>query len=210
MTGKKLFFLLFHWQFSFSLSLSLSGYSQCFLIFDRVGIEIPKLEVRYEHLKVEAEAYIGSRALTSFFKFFINKLEVTVDFFFYRFLLTCMKKGLFLSVLTWLLLVLKSILHCLHLLSSRKKQLSTLRDVSGTIRPCRWEAMPFSLLPSFKFGFWFIIHLFIYYMQNDIAVGSSKFWKDYTFVSIGRKLNRDLKVKVLNSSLRFKLYVLVY
>ncbi|MBA0807504.1 hypothetical protein Gohar_023308 [Gossypium harknessii] len=94
--------------FAVSLAIfffSLLGCSQCFLISDRVGIEIPKLEVRYEHLKVEAEAYIGIRALPSFFNFFINKLE--------------------------------SILHCLHLLSTRKKQLSILRDVSGTIRPCR-------------------------------------------------------------------------
>ena len=46
-------------------------------MFVRVGIEIPTLEVRFEHLRVEAEAYIGSRALPSFFNFFINKLEVT-------------------------------------------------------------------------------------------------------------------------------------
>ncbi|XVF74663.1 hypothetical protein PTKIN_Ptkin13bG0129500 [Pterospermum kingtungense] len=72
---------------------------------DRVGIEIPMLEVRFESLRVEAEAYIGSRALPSFLNFFINKLE--------------------------------SILHYLHLLSSRKKHLSILRDVSGIIRPSR-------------------------------------------------------------------------
>ncbi|TYI14672.1 hypothetical protein ES332_A08G135800v1 [Gossypium tomentosum] len=42
---------------------------------DRVGIEIPKLEVRFEHLKVKAEAYIRSRALPSFFNFFINYLK---------------------------------------------------------------------------------------------------------------------------------------
>ncbi|XP_022777146.1 pleiotropic drug resistance protein 1-like [Durio zibethinus] len=72
---------------------------------DRVGIEIPTLEVRFEHLRVDAEAYIGSRALPSFFSFFINKLE--------------------------------SILHHLHLLSSRKKHLSILRNVSGIIRPSR-------------------------------------------------------------------------
>ncbi|GMI91873.1 pleiotropic drug resistance 12, ATP-binding cassette G40, PLEIOTROPIC DRUG RESISTANCE 12 [Hibiscus trionum] len=72
---------------------------------DRVGIEIPKLEVRYENLRVDAEAYVGNRALPSFSNFFINKLE--------------------------------SILHTLHLLSSGKKHVSILRDVSGIIRPCR-------------------------------------------------------------------------
>ncbi|KAK8678825.1 hypothetical protein V6N13_144306 [Hibiscus sabdariffa] len=74
-------------------------------LMDRVGIEIPKLEVRYQNLRVEAEAYVGSRALPSFFNFFINKLE--------------------------------SILHTFHLLSSRKKHVHILRDVSGIIRPCR-------------------------------------------------------------------------
>ncbi|KAK8584752.1 hypothetical protein V6N13_138701 [Hibiscus sabdariffa] len=42
---------------------------------DRAGIEIPKLEVRYQNLRIEAEAYAGSWALPSFFNFFINKLE---------------------------------------------------------------------------------------------------------------------------------------
>ncbi|TYI81108.1 hypothetical protein E1A91_D05G132600v1 [Gossypium mustelinum] len=100
---------------------------------DRVGIEIPKLEVRYEHLKVEAEAYIGSRALPSFFNFFINKLE--------------------------------SILHCLHLLSTRKKQLSILRDVSGTIRPCRMT----------------------------LLLGPPSSGKTTLLLALAGKLNRDLK-----------------
>ncbi|MBA0594844.1 hypothetical protein Gorai_011735, partial [Gossypium raimondii] len=106
---------------------------KCFLISDRVGIEIPKLEVRYEHLKVEAEAYIGSRALPSFFNFFINKLE--------------------------------SILHCLHLLSTRKKQLSILRDVSGTIRPCRMT----------------------------LLLGPPSSGKTTLLLALAGKLNRDLK-----------------
>ncbi|KAK1576082.1 hypothetical protein Q3G72_010784 [Acer saccharum] len=43
--------------------------------FDRVGIELPKIEVRFEHLNVEAEAYVGSRALPTFFNFSINIIE---------------------------------------------------------------------------------------------------------------------------------------
>ncbi|KAB2081396.1 hypothetical protein ES319_A05G129400v1 [Gossypium barbadense] len=78
---------------------------------DRVGIEIPKLEVRYEHLKVE------------------------------------------------------SILHCLHLLSSRKKQLSILRDVSGTIRPCRMT----------------------------LLLGPPSSGKTTLLLALAGKLNRDLK-----------------
>ncbi|KAG8379880.1 hypothetical protein BUALT_Bualt07G0135300 [Buddleja alternifolia] len=42
---------------------------------DRVGIDLPTIEVRFENLKVDAEAYVGSRALPSFINFFINMLE---------------------------------------------------------------------------------------------------------------------------------------
>ncbi|KAI9160500.1 hypothetical protein LWI28_008724 [Acer negundo] len=42
---------------------------------DRVGIDLPKIEVRFEHLNVEAEAYVGSRALPTFFNFSINIIE---------------------------------------------------------------------------------------------------------------------------------------
>ncbi|EOY20315.1 Uncharacterized protein TCM_046215 [Theobroma cacao] len=33
---------------------------------DRVGIEIPTIEVRSEHLVVEGDVYVGSRALNSY------------------------------------------------------------------------------------------------------------------------------------------------
>ncbi|CAL5439940.1 unnamed protein product [Camellia sinensis] len=72
---------------------------------DRVGIEIPRIEVKFERLKVEAEAYVGSRALPTFFNFSVNILE--------------------------------GFLNYLHMLPSRKKQLSILNDVSGIIKPCR-------------------------------------------------------------------------
>ncbi|CAL5361430.1 unnamed protein product [Camellia sinensis] len=42
---------------------------------DRVGIEMPRIEVKFERLKVEAEAYVGSRALPTFFNFSVNILE---------------------------------------------------------------------------------------------------------------------------------------
>ncbi|KAK7839281.1 abc transporter g family member 40 [Quercus suber] len=42
---------------------------------DRVGLELPTIEVRFEHLNVEAEVYIGSRALPTIFNFFVNMLE---------------------------------------------------------------------------------------------------------------------------------------
>ncbi|KAI9100833.1 hypothetical protein K1719_024195 [Acacia pycnantha] len=42
---------------------------------DRVGIEIPTIEVRFEHLNVEAEAHVGSRAMPTFINFVVNIFE---------------------------------------------------------------------------------------------------------------------------------------
>ncbi|XP_050366568.1 pleiotropic drug resistance protein 1-like [Argentina anserina] len=42
---------------------------------DRVGLDFPTTEVRFEHLSVEAEAYVGSRALPTILNFYINILE---------------------------------------------------------------------------------------------------------------------------------------
>ncbi|GKV35777.1 hypothetical protein SLEP1_g43996 [Rubroshorea leprosula] len=72
---------------------------------DRVGIEIPTIEVRFKHLKVEGEAYVGSRALPTFINSVWNMLE--------------------------------GFLSALHLISSRKKHLTILNDVSGIVKPGR-------------------------------------------------------------------------
>uniref|UniRef100_A0A2K2B8V3 ABC transporter domain-containing protein n=2 Tax=Populus trichocarpa TaxID=3694 RepID=A0A2K2B8V3_POPTR len=72
---------------------------------ERVGIEFPTIEVRYENLNIEAEAYVGSSALPSFAKFIFNIIE-----------------GFFIA---------------LHVLPSRKKPLTILKDVSGIIKPSR-------------------------------------------------------------------------
>ncbi|KAL8091918.1 pleiotropic drug resistance protein 1-like [Apium graveolens] len=42
---------------------------------DRVGIDLPKIEVRFEHLKVDAKVYVGSRALPTFLNSVWNTLE---------------------------------------------------------------------------------------------------------------------------------------
>lgn len=42
----------------------------------RGGIEIPTVEVRFEHLNVETEVYLGSRALPTIFNSFANIVEV--------------------------------------------------------------------------------------------------------------------------------------
>ncbi|MCD7463338.1 transcription factor [Datura stramonium] len=46
---------------------------------DRVGIELPSIEVRYEHLTIEADTYIGSRALPTFINFMTNYLETMLN-----------------------------------------------------------------------------------------------------------------------------------
>ncbi|XP_061350163.1 pleiotropic drug resistance protein 2-like isoform X2 [Gastrolobium bilobum] len=42
---------------------------------DRVGIEIPKIEVRFEHLSIEGDAYIGTRALPTLLNSTLNAVE---------------------------------------------------------------------------------------------------------------------------------------
>ena len=44
----------------------------------RVGLDFPTIEVRFEHLNVEAEAHVGSRALPTILNFSINLLEVII------------------------------------------------------------------------------------------------------------------------------------
>jgi hypothetical protein len=41
-----------------------------------VSIEVPKIEVRYEHLSVEGDVYVGSRALPTLFNVTLNTIDV--------------------------------------------------------------------------------------------------------------------------------------
>ncbi|KAI3912461.1 hypothetical protein MKW92_019912 [Papaver armeniacum] len=47
---------------------------------DRVGIEIPKVEVRFEHLSVQGDTYVGSRALPTLPNSILNALEAILGF----------------------------------------------------------------------------------------------------------------------------------
>ncbi len=50
----------------------------CLLVsFTRVGIQLPTIEVRYENVCVEAECYVGDRALPTLVNAARNALEVT-------------------------------------------------------------------------------------------------------------------------------------
>ncbi|KAK2399048.1 pleiotropic drug resistance protein [Trifolium repens] len=42
---------------------------------DRVGLELPTIEVRFKELNVEAQVYVGSRALPTLLNFFVNVIE---------------------------------------------------------------------------------------------------------------------------------------
>ncbi|XP_059456012.1 pleiotropic drug resistance protein 1-like [Corylus avellana] len=42
---------------------------------DRVGIELPEIEVRFEHINVETEVHVGGKSLPTFFNFIVNFLE---------------------------------------------------------------------------------------------------------------------------------------
>ncbi|KAK1376040.1 pleiotropic drug resistance protein 1-like [Heracleum sosnowskyi] len=66
---------------------------------DSAGVSLPTIEVRYEHMHIEAEANVGSRALPSFVNFYFNLLD--------------------------------------KFLPSKKKRITILDDISGTIKPCR-------------------------------------------------------------------------
>jgi len=50
-----------------------------FSYYYRVGLDIPTIEVRYQNLKVDAEAFVGSRALPSFINAVTNVVEVRID-----------------------------------------------------------------------------------------------------------------------------------
>ncbi|CAM8963879.1 unnamed protein product [Rhodiola kirilowii] len=48
---------------------------------DRVGIQIPKIEIRFEHLSIEGDAYAGSRALPTLANASLNFLEGLLGMF---------------------------------------------------------------------------------------------------------------------------------
>ncbi|KAK1376049.1 hypothetical protein POM88_032242 [Heracleum sosnowskyi] len=48
---------------------------------DRVGVELPTIEVRFENLNIEAEAFVGSRALPSFINFNLSLVEGLLSIF---------------------------------------------------------------------------------------------------------------------------------
>ena len=60
---------------SFCWDLEITNVLTC-LVECRVGIEIPKIEVRFQNLSIEGDAYVGTRALPTLWNSTLNTLEV--------------------------------------------------------------------------------------------------------------------------------------
>ncbi|OQU83826.1 hypothetical protein SORBI_3005G183900 [Sorghum bicolor] len=76
---------------------------------ERVGIENPTIEVRFEHLTINTEVYVGKQGVPTFTNFFSNKV---------------------MDALT-----------ALHIISSGKRPISILHDISGIVRPNRMSLL---------------------------------------------------------------------
>ncbi|KAF2316394.1 hypothetical protein GH714_041735 [Hevea brasiliensis] len=87
------------------------GFQERKSLLESVGIELPTIEVRFEYLNIETEALVGNSALPTFVNFSVNALEVIT---------TC-----------------RGFLNYLHMLPSRKKPLTILKDINGVIEPSR-------------------------------------------------------------------------
>nr|Q8GU88.1 RecName: Full=ABC transporter G family member 39; Short=OsABCG39; AltName: Full=Pleiotropic drug resistance protein 7; Short=OsPDR7 [Oryza sativa Japonica Group]BAD24998.1 PDR-like ABC transporter [Oryza sativa Japonica Group]BAD25007.1 PDR-like ABC transporter [Oryza sativa Japonica Group]CAD59570.1 PDR-like ABC transporter [Oryza sativa Japonica Group] len=76
---------------------------------ERVGIDNPTIEVRFENLSIDAEAYVGNRGIPTFTNFFSNKIM--------------------------------DVLSAMRIVSSGKRPISILHDISGIIRPGRMSLL---------------------------------------------------------------------
>jgi hypothetical protein len=48
----------------------------CWVLLCRVGIELPTVEVRYENLEIDADCFVGGRALPTLSNAFLNIMGV--------------------------------------------------------------------------------------------------------------------------------------
>ncbi|XP_073223461.1 pleiotropic drug resistance protein 2-like [Cicer arietinum] len=82
---------------------------------DRVGIELPKIEVRFEKLSIEGDAYVGTRALPTLLNSTFNVIEV----------------GIFNKQKVY------GILGYIKILPFKKRVVKILKDVTGIVKPSR-------------------------------------------------------------------------
>lgn len=123
-------------------TLGSSLYAFTYQIYSfRVELEFPTIEVRYQHLNIVADAYIGTRGLPTFFNSYLNAVEVhnMLDVFCEQVLssFTFYSSTSNLMCVVTLISLIKAFANYLHLLPSKKKPLSILHDVCGIIKPHR-------------------------------------------------------------------------
>ena len=53
-----------------------------------MGIETPKIEVRYQNLSIEGDVYVGSRALPTLLNATLNTIEVGFSFYLFIYFLS--------------------------------------------------------------------------------------------------------------------------
>ncbi|CDP15381.1 unnamed protein product [Coffea canephora] len=90
---------------------------------DRVGIQVPTIEVRYEHLSVEGEVHVGSRAIPTLLNAILNVIEVNHH-------------------ATYLLKLegissFHTALRSIRLAPSNKRKITILKGISGIVKPSR-------------------------------------------------------------------------
>ena len=67
--------MYFSWHYWFPSDLYVGSILVCDLGY-RVGIDIPKVEVRFQNLEIEGDAFVGTRALPTLWNSTLNALEV--------------------------------------------------------------------------------------------------------------------------------------
>lgn len=107
----------------------------------RVGLGFPKVEVRFEHLRVECYVQVGSRALPTVPNFIFNMVEVFSSFFTFIDLDYC-SFGFCHWVWSYMIAfsdewMTQAILRKLRISRRKRRKMKILEDISGIIRPSR-------------------------------------------------------------------------
>ena len=108
----------------------------------RVGIELPTVEVRYENLTIQANCYVGNRGLPTLANVVRDIVEVTTAprSAVHIFGMEC--NGPISNPCSQVTLCFyeffQGFLDTIHLLRSKKKVLTILDNVSGSLKPGRY------------------------------------------------------------------------
>ncbi|KAI7727409.1 LOW QUALITY PROTEIN: hypothetical protein M8C21_009515 [Ambrosia artemisiifolia] len=98
-----------------------------------VGIDLPTIEVKFEHMTVEADVKTGSRALPSFINFHIDLYENSISRYIQLSQVFLMSSSIHMIIYASIFIFLG----LFHLLPNSKKHITILDDVSGIVKPSR-------------------------------------------------------------------------